>query len=182
VANELVRGKRGMGLNGHSEPVQGKSNEWYSPPEIIDPIVRSLWSKGLQIDLDPSSPTGGLPWLPAIVHFDEEIDGLAQDWFGFVWLNPPFGREAGRWLQKMGQHGYGIALVACRCNTRWWHQTVAKDAVGQCQLYKRPHFYNERHERASFNSGGDIVLLSYGETAHEVLKAADLGSMSRFDR
>lgn len=179
VIDQPVRGQRGMGLNGHQQPVGGKSCEWFTPPEIIDPIVQAL---GSWFALDPASPPGGLPWLPAVVHFDREADGLVQEWFGFVWLNPPFGREVGRWMRKMADHGDGIALVAARINTRWWHDTVAAHATGTCELRKRPYFINEKHERAPFNSGGDIVLVAYGEHAYDVLKRSGLGAMSRFDR
>ena len=34
-------------------------------------------------------------------HFTPEEDGLAQDWSGdVVFMNPPYGREIGKWVRK----------------------------------------------------------------------------------
>lgn len=172
---EIIRGQRGQGLNGHQNPVEGKSNEWFTPPEIIEPIIAAL---GRCFDMDPASPSGGLPWIPTLVALDKEADGLKLDWFGFVWMNPPFGREVVLWMRKMADHGQGIALVAARCNTKWWHETVAERATSFLMLKSRPYFINENHERASFNSGADIVLVAYGDLAHDVLLRSGLGKVA----
>jgi hypothetical protein len=174
-AAELVRGQRGMGLNGHNQPVEGKSSEWFTPPEIIEPLVEAL---GTMFDLDPASPPGGLPWIPAMMTYDEQDDGLEQEWLGFVWLNPPFGRQVVRWMRRMADHGEGIALVAARVNTKWWHETVADRATSFLMLRKRPYFINSEHERAPFNAGGDIVLVAYGARAHDALVRSGLGKVA----
>lgn len=46
-------------------------------------------------------------------------DGLAQEWSGRVWLNPPYGKHASLWLEKLQKHGNGIALVFARLETAW---------------------------------------------------------------
>lgn len=51
-------------------------------------------------DLDPCSPCKGANapvW--ARQHFTLADDGLAQEWHGRVWLNPPY-HSLGPWLQK----------------------------------------------------------------------------------
>lgn len=30
--------------------------------------------------------------------FSPEIDGLKQEWKGTCWMNPPYGREIGKWV------------------------------------------------------------------------------------
>ena len=32
--------------------------------------------------------------------FSPEEDGLAQEWQGVCWMNPPYGREIGKWVRK----------------------------------------------------------------------------------
>lgn len=32
--------------------------------------------------------------------FTCEDDGLAQNWSGVCWMNPPYGREIGKWVKK----------------------------------------------------------------------------------
>ena len=60
-------------------------------------------------------------------------DGLAQDWRGVCWCNPPYGREIGAWLQKARTAAEKGATVVClvpaRTDTRWWHEHVTKADV-----------------------------------------------------
>jgi hypothetical protein len=98
-------------------PVQGATDEWWTPPHVFEAL-------GLEFDLDPCSPPGGVPWLPARRHYTREEDGLAQPWEGRVWINPPYGKEAGKWLLRLAEHGDGIALVFARTDVRWWHAAV----------------------------------------------------------
>jgi hypothetical protein len=61
--------------------------------------------------------------------FTKEDDGLAQDWGTHrVFVNPPFGRKIGAWVQKCWEASQAGALVvllaACRTDTAWWHDWV----------------------------------------------------------
>ena len=33
-------------------------------------------------------------------YYDQETDGLKQTWTGVCWMNPPYGREIGKWMHK----------------------------------------------------------------------------------
>ena len=33
-------------------------------------------------------------------YFSIETDGLSQKWYGSVWMNPPYGREISKWIEK----------------------------------------------------------------------------------
>ena len=62
-------------------------------------------------------------------YYDEETDGLSQDWSGEVcWMNPPYGREIGRWVHKARvsaeQGAIVVALVPARTDTRWWREDM----------------------------------------------------------
>src|ERR1700749_4562127 len=70
-----VRGQRGRGMGGHSKAYEGDSVEWYPPPGIFEAL-------GLEFDLDPCAPPGGLPWIPAKRFLSIEDDGLTQPWEG----------------------------------------------------------------------------------------------------
>lgn len=58
--------------------------------------------------------------------FSPEVDGLVQQWTGICWMNPPYGRSIGRWVQKafesaMGNGATVVCLLPARTDTRWWH-------------------------------------------------------------
>ena len=49
-------------------------------------------------------------------------------WRGRCWMNPPYGRGIGAWVEKaMQQAKMGntvVALLPARTDTHWWHDTV----------------------------------------------------------
>jgi hypothetical protein len=95
--------------------------EWYTPPAILERVVRVLGS----IDLDPCSD-GPTSLVPASRRLTRADDGLAQLWSGRVFLNPPYGRDIGRWVEKLvssyeqGHVAEAIALLPARTDTTWF--------------------------------------------------------------
>jgi len=61
-------------------------------------------------------------------------DALAMErWPGSdIWLNPPYGRDVGMWVQKAYEQSlldggkYVVVLVMARTDTRWWHDYAMK--------------------------------------------------------
>lgn len=145
-----------MGLSSH-QSARMKNDEWLTPPEIVKALG--------EFDLDPCSPVVR-PWETAAKHYTREDDGLVQPWQGRVWLNPPFGREAVKWLRKLVRHGDGIALVPARTETAMFDECVWGRADAICFMRGRPHFHYVDGRRADANSGAPICLVAYG--AHNV--------------
>lgn len=154
-----------MSLSGHQSPTMG-TDEWLTPPETM--------AKLGAFDLDPCSPINR-PWDTARRHFNVTDDGLSRDWFGRVWMNPPFGREATRWMKKMADHGNGIALIPARTETAMFYESVWTRADAVLFLKGRPHFHRVDGSRASFNSGAPICLVAYGQRNHAALLVSGLG-------
>ena len=93
------------------------NDEWLTPPSLTD-------SLGV-FDLDPCQPINP-PFLHAVSGFNVNDDGLSQDWNKFkrIWCNPPYGRETFKWLNKLHDHGNGIALIFARTETKGFHSEV----------------------------------------------------------
>lgn len=97
--------------------------EWYTPKWIFDAL-------DAEFDLDPCHPIIGLNYIPVKNIYNIHHDGLNKEWHGNVWMNPPYGKEIPKWLEKLYNHGNGIALVFSRTDTEWFHQYCAKsDAI-----------------------------------------------------
>lgn len=100
--------------------------EHYTPAEILDAVVACMGA----IDLDPCSNSKTEPNVPADFHYTQEDDGLAQVWQGRVFLNPPYGREIGKWVAKLreefdcGNVTEAIALVPARTDTDWFDRLI----------------------------------------------------------
>lgn len=75
--------------------------------------------------------------LDAEFHFDFDpcphnpsFDGLSIEWGKSNFVNPPYGRKIGAWLEK----GYReslcgkvvVFLIPSRTDTKWWHTYVMK--------------------------------------------------------
>ena len=92
---------------------QGASDEWYTPAYVFAAL-------GCAFNLDVAHPAMPYPITPCGVWYDDH--GLYRDWFGFVWMNPPFGgRNAlAPWLERFFDHGNGIALVPDRTSAPWF--------------------------------------------------------------
>jgi len=77
-----------------------------------DTVLTPKWlfdELGLVFDLDPAHPPFETH-VPCRKYYTVEDDGLAQDWDGLVWLNPPYSKPA-PWVEKWLNHGDGLLLV-----------------------------------------------------------------------
>lgn len=146
----------------HERPV-GATVEWYTPPGLFDAL-------GLRFDLDPASPNPPVPWVPASRFM--WADGDTLPWEGRVWLNPPYGPAAVRFIDRMIAHGHGLMLLPARTETAAF-QRAAEAADLVCFLRDRLHFIRDDgfQARSSFGS----ALLAYGWDCAAALIRADLG-------
>ena len=152
---------------GWTHEAPGRTVEWYTPPWIFEAL-------GLKFELDPAAPPGGVPWVPARRSFSELEDGLAQPWRGRVWLNPPYGRDIGRWLDRLATHGDGMALVFARSDTRWF-QSVVPRATACCLIAGRIRFVTADGRTGPASAGSPSALLAFGLSCALALSTARLG-------
>lgn len=162
----------GMG----SHQTAGKAEKvWLTPPELIAALG--------PFDLDPCFG-GPRPWDTALVHYGPEtmggFGGLCEAWDGFVWCNPPYDQEAGKWLKKCADHGNAIALIFARTETEQFHRHVWERADAVFFFEGRLTFYRPDGTKASANGGAPSVLVCYGQQAvYRVEKANLRGRMVR---
>nr|WP_255599547.1 phage N-6-adenine-methyltransferase [Afifella sp. IM 167] len=134
-------------------------------------------------DLDPCAAPEPRPWPTATHHFveapGEDGDGLAREWFGRVFLNPPYARSViGNWMAKMAAHGRGggrgIALVFARTDTAWFQRDVFGGADAALFLEGRLYFHHPDGRRARANAGAASVLAAYGRNDADLLACCGL--------
>lgn len=141
----------GRTMGSHQSQRAG-STTWLTPPHIIAALG--------EFDLDPCGAPG---WVTARRHIILPDDGLAAEWVGRVWLNPPYSSEAWVWLDKLAAHGKGTALVFARTETAGFVDQVWRKATPLLFLHGRLHFHHADGTRARANSGAPSVLVAYGE-------------------
>jgi hypothetical protein len=160
--------KRAIG--GHHSAAPGTTT-WLTPPHIIPAL--GGWES---FDLDPCAAPPPRPWATARrMNALEDGDGLALDWSGRVWLNPPYTSvEISRWLRKLADHGQGTALIFARTETAAFEREIWQRAAGLLFLFGRLHFHYPDGSRARANAGAPSVLCAYGADDLDRLAAADL--------
>jgi phage N-6-adenine-methyltransferase len=137
------------------DSANNKTVDWYTPKSIFDAL-------GVEFDLDPCAPVGGVPWIPAKAHYSIQDDGLAQPWRGNVWLNPPYGRDTSAWLERMNRHKQGIALVFARTDCKWFHDYCAK-ATAINFIKGRVKFVDGLGVTGNSGAGAGSMLIAWGE-------------------
>lgn len=141
-----------MSMGGHQSHAMGK-DEWLTPPNILKALGG--------FDLDPCAPIVR-PWEMAEHHYTINDNGLQKPWHGRVWLNPPYGRETGVWLQRLADHGDGIALIFARTETEMFVEQAWRRASAMLFIAGRLHFHHVDGTRVMANGGAPSVLLGYG--------------------
>jgi phage N-6-adenine-methyltransferase len=110
---------------------QSLTNEWYTPAPYIEAARRVLGG----FDLDPASSEEANAIVQAARYYTEADDGLAQEWKGRVWLNPPYGRLAGGFVTKLGEEyaagnvSAAIILVASSATSTTWFAPLRSAAL-----------------------------------------------------
>lgn len=153
-----------MVFGAHDNLIRGGTDEWVSPPHIIKALGA--------FDLDPCAPVQR-PWPTAQVHYDSSHNGLEQVWSGKVWLNPPYS-QVGKWVQRLAEHGDGVALIFARTETRWFQRWVFDEASSLLFIAKRLYFHHINGDRARGPSGAPSVLAAYGLYCSYTLKTCSI--------
>ena len=148
------------------EQAIGATDEWYTPPWVFKKL-------GVTFDLDAASPGQHVvPWVPAKWHLSRA--SLQYDWFGAVWLNPPYGPRNGirPWLEKLAAHRNGIALVPNRTGADWWQDFAAR-SDGLLFVRGKIRFIRpDGSEGASPGYGN--VMMAFGSAMAEALQLSEI--------
>jgi phage N-6-adenine-methyltransferase len=107
-------------------------DEWETPQAIVDALEKEFGA----FDLDPCARD---ETAKAANYFTKDDDGLAQPWFGQVYVNPPYS-DPGPWvakaLEEVGRAttylllpaatdtGWFHDLVLAKCNVRFWRGRI----------------------------------------------------------
>lgn len=147
---------------GHEKPYNGNSVDWITPQWIVNAFPPGWF------DLDPCASVSQ-PWPCARESYTVEQDGLSKPFYGNVWLNPPYGPHAYKWVERLVAHGNGIALIFARVETKLWQELIFPTAG--CYLFLRGRVQFSRPDGTTPNSssGAPSALIGLGLNNTEML-------------
>ena len=122
-----------------------KTDLWATPQDFFDKYNK-VYNFTLDVCADSSNHK-------CKKFFTTEMDGLKQKWEGNCWMNPPYGREIIKWMQKAYEESKSGATVVClvpsRTDTRWWHDFAMK---GEIEFIRGRLKFGESKNSAPFPS------------------------------
>lgn len=82
-----------------------KTHEWSTPQDLFDKL-----NEEFHFTLDPCATREN---AKCAKFYTKEDNGLSQKWLGeSVFMNPPYGREIGKWVKKISETGGGSTLAS----------------------------------------------------------------------
>ena len=92
------------------------------------------------------------------------IDGLESDWGNVNFVNPPYGKEIGKWIQKGYEENLKgktvVFLIPSRTDTRWWHDYIMK--ANEIRFIRGRLRFGDQKNSAPFPSV-IVILNKYGK-------------------
>ena len=91
------------------------TSHWSAPAELYESLDMEF---GFTLDPCPLGAISG---------------GLDLDWTGVVYVNPPYGRDVGKWVRKGWESSQlgaiVVMLLPSRTDTRWFHDYCVKGEI-----------------------------------------------------
>tara|TARA_Y100000310_G_C20688747_1_gene820804 strand:- start:2140 stop:2748 length:609 start_codon:yes stop_codon:yes gene_type:complete len=118
----------GPSTDKHAVHYSSDRQDWATPPAFIEWYTNQI---GHVFNLDAAASAEN---AKADHFYTIEDNALDREWWGHVWLNPPFGRELPLWLEKCAEqiknpmvHSIRV-LIPARTDTKWFHDIVMPHA------------------------------------------------------
>lgn len=115
-----------------------EADHWQTPARFIEAARLTMGS----IDLDPASCASANERVKAKYYFTEQDNGLTHQWFGNIWMNPPFSLNDKFMPYLVSEYKSGRVKQACvisfaSTETEWYRCLVEYPI---CYLFPRVNY------------------------------------------
>jgi hypothetical protein len=155
------------------------SNEWYTPEQYIE-AAREVMGN---IDLDPASSFTANKNVKASRFYDEDMDGLRQEWCGKIWLNPPYGGLSAAFTVKLLEEYSGgniveaILLVNANSTDTQWFQPLWEHTL--CFTNHRINFISPGGPKSGGSTHGSAFIYLGEKKEHFAEVFSQFGAVVR---
>lgn len=115
--------------------------EWETPQDLFDKLDKEF---NFYADVCATKENAKCP-----VYITKKNDALSHSWSAgnnFNWMNPPYGREIGKWIEKASKERNIVSLLPARTDTKWFHDYIYKKPNVEIRFLKgRLKFGNSKN-------------------------------------
>lgn len=105
--------------------MSSNTDMWETPQDLFD-AYNSVYDFDIDVCAVPQN-------AKCERYFTPDVDGLKQDWVGTCWMNPPYGRQIGKWVRKAYEESKNGSVIVCllpaRTDTAWFHDYCMKGKI-----------------------------------------------------
>lgn len=171
MSTETVSGSERPTTIAHKQ--EADKDTWQTPPEILDVLTDYL-----TFDVDPCAGEG-----TDIAKDNVRLprNGLAVQWNGVIFLNPPFSEKV-KWLKKAVeeyQKGNADLIVVLTPDSTdvksWWHGLIVPNATYTWFSHGRVDYIDPDTDDDESTSGATFgtALSFFGDVPEDLLKELD---------
>lgn len=136
----------------------GGRQDWETPAALIRELELWFFAPHDRFELDVAA-TAENAKAPRFITIAE--NALVQQWRGRCWMNPPYGRNIGAWVEKAEEEARTapfasrtsvVCLLPARTDTSWFHDIVLERASSVHFIRGRLRFGDKKGPTAPFPS------------------------------
>ena len=158
------------------QPIYTKTTSYQSRTLIVPELSSATWCQRAGHATSQKGPSIRIPGLRTkllSLGLIESCGVFVGHYKPRIWLNPPFGREAVKWLKRMADHGNGIALIFARTETKAFQEFCWRKADAMLFMAGRIKF-RLPGGGTSGTAGAPSVLIAYGKENAEALRRSGI--------
>jgi ParB family chromosome partitioning protein len=155
------------------------NNEWYTPSKYIE-LARTVMGS---IDTDPASSEIANKVVCADKYFTADTDGRNQEWFGNVWMNPPYAQPLMGEFAELVTSKYEKSEIEQACilvnnaTETHWFQRMMDAASAVCFTKGRIKFVDVNGNPGGAPLQGQAIIYMGSNTQDFVETFADEGTV-----
>ena len=131
-------------------------NSWYTPSKIINSAIKVMG----EIDLDPASSELANETVKAKNYYTKEDNGLTKEWYGRVWLNPPYSQpDIDDFSNAVLEKDYEeIMILVNNATETKWFQRLARKSDCICFINRRLKFIDKEGLSTGSPLQGQVII------------------------
>lgn len=126
-----------------------KTEEWATPQAFFDDL-----NEEFLFNLDPCATKENTKCKD---YYTKGQNGLELNWWGAVFMNPPYGREIGKWVKKASEESKKncraiVCLLPARTDTKYFHEYIYNKPNVEIRFIKGRLKFGDSKNSAPFPS------------------------------